>query len=203
VKRLAEYIRGYTYGTAEVARSRVSLHDLEELKISAGFTDQDERYLQLAGVVLADQTKQIVDHWRGGIIASIPNLARHSRTPEGDAIPEYLAKSGLRFEQWILDTCLRPYDQDWIDYQQEIAMRHTSAKKNSVDGVRSTPYVPLRDVIAFIAVMNETIKPYLAAKGHPADEVDKMHRAWCKSIQLQLALWEGPYSDNRETPREW
>jgi len=203
VKRIAEKIAGYTYATAEVARSRVSLHELKELKVSAGFTDEDERYLQLAGEVLSDQTKRIVDHWRGGIIASIPNLARHSRTPEGDSIPEYLAKSSLRFEQWILDTCLRPYDQDWIDYQQEIALRHTSAKKNTVDGVQSTPYVPLRDVIAFIAVMNETIKPYLAAKGHPADEVDKMHRAWCKSIQLQLALWEGPYSDNRETPREW
>ena len=203
VKKVEENIPGYMYGSAEVARSRVSLHELEELKISAGFTDEDERYLRLAGEVLADQTKQIVEHWRGGIIASIPNLARHSRTPEGDAIPEYLARSGLRFEQWILDTCLRTYDQDWIDYQQEIALRHTSAKKNTVDGVRSTPYVPLRDVIAFIAVMNETIKPYLAAKGHPADEVDKMHRAWCKSIQLQLALWEGPYSDNRETPREW
>ena len=204
MKKIAENIPGYTYGTGEVTRSRVSLHDLEELKISAGFTEEDERYLRLAGEVLADQTKQIVDHWRGGIIASIPNLARHSRTPEGDdAIPEYLARSGQRFEQWILDTCLRPYDQDWIDYQQEIAMRHTSAKKNTVDGVRSTPYVPLRDVTAFIAVMNETIKPYLAAKGHPSEEVDKMHRAWCKSIQLQLALWDGPYSDNRETPREW
>jgi hypothetical protein len=118
-------------------------------------------------------------HWRSGIIAGIPNLARHSRTPEGNAIPEYLANSNRRFEQWILDTCLRPYDQDWINYQQEIALRHTSAKKNKVDGVLSAPYVPLRDVLAFIAVMNATIKPYLTAKGHSAEEVDKMHRAWC------------------------
>jgi len=86
-----------------------------------------------AGEVLTGQTKQIVDHWRSGIIASIPNLARHSRSPEGAPIPEYLTKSNLRFEQWILDTCLRPYDQDWINYQQEIALRHTSAKKNQVD----------------------------------------------------------------------
>jgi hypothetical protein len=85
-----------------------------------------------------------------------------------------LANSNLRFQQWIQDTCLRPYDQDWINYQHEIALRHTSLKKNKVDGVRSTPYVPLRDVIAFIAVMNETIKPYLAAKGNSAEEVDRM-----------------------------
>jgi hypothetical protein len=144
-----------------------------------------------------------VDHWRSGIIANIPRLARHSRSPEGEAIPHYLAQSNLRFQQWILDTCLRPYDQDWIDYQQEIALRHTSLKKNQTDGVRSTPHVPLRDIIAFVAVMNETIKPYLAAKGHTAAEVDKMHLAWTKSLQLQLALWTRPYMDATPGAEEW
>jgi protoglobin len=84
----------------------------------------------LAGDVLADQTQQIVRHWRSGIIANVPNLARHSRSPEGDAIPEYLEKSNLRFQQWILGTCLRPYDQDWLNYRNEIALRHTVSKKN-------------------------------------------------------------------------
>ena len=203
MKKVAEEIPGYTYATAEVARSPVSMRELEDLKVSVGFTEDDERALHMAGEVLADQTRQIVEHWRSGIIAGIPNLARHSRTPEGDALPDYLAKSNLRFEQWILDTCLRPYDQDWINYQQEIALRHTSVKKNQVDGVRSTPYVPLRDIIAFIAVMNETIKPYLAAKGHSVAAVEKMHQAWCKSLQLQLALWAEPYTDSRQAPNEW
>jgi len=203
MRKVAEHIAGYTYGEAEIAVSPVSMQELENLKVSVGFTDEDQRYLELAGEVLADQTQEIVHHWRSDIIAGIPNLARHSRTPEGEAIPDYLAKSNLRFEQWILDTCLRPYDQDWINYQQEIALRHTSLKKNKVDGVRSTPYVPLRDIIAFIAVMNETIKPYLAVKGHSVEEVDKMHRAWCKSLQLQVALWSRPYTDAGQAPSEW
>jgi len=203
MKKVAENIPGYSYGAGEVAKSPVSVQELQALKISAGFADEDERYLRLAGQVLADQTAQIVHHWRNGIIASIASLARHSRTPDGDAIPEYLAKSNLRFEQWILDTCLRPYDQDWINYQQEIARRHTSSMKNKVDGVQSTPCVPLRDVIAFVAVMNETIKPYLAAKGNSPEEVEKMHSAWCKSIQMQLALWVGPYSDTKQAPHDW
>jgi len=203
MRKVAEHIAGYTYGEAEIAVSPVSMQELENLKVSVGFTDEDQRYLELAGEVLADQTQEIVHHWRSDIIAGIPNLARHSRTPEGEAIPDYLAKSNLRFEQWILDTCLRPYDQDWINYQQEIALRHTSLKKNKVDGVRSTPYVPLRDIIAFIAVMNETIKSYLAAKGHSVEEVDKMHRAWCKSLQLQVALWSRPYTDAGQAPSEW
>jgi len=200
MKTVTTTIPGYSYGAADVRSSPVSIPDLERLKNSAGFTEEDTRYLRLAGEVLSDQTEQIVAHWRSGIIANIPNLARHSRSPEGDPIPRYLANSNLRFQQWILDTCLRPYDQDWINYQQEIALRHTSAKKNKVDDVRSTPYVPLGDVLAFIAVMNETIKPYLAAKGHPAEEVDRMHRAWCKSMQLQMALWVEPYTAPGQMP---
>jgi len=191
-------IPGYSYGAAEVPNSPVSPEELADLQTSAGFTDEDRRFLRLAGAVLADQTKQIVEHWRAGIIASIPHLARHSRTPEGDPLPEYLAKSNLRFEQWVLDTCLRPYDQDWIDYQHEIALRHTGAKKNQVDGVRSTPFVPLRGIIAFVAVMNQTIRPYLMAKGNLEEEVEGMHRAWCKSLQLQLALWTRVYSGRDE-----
>jgi len=130
-------IPGYSYGAAEAPNSPVSPEELSDLQTSAGFTDEDCRFLRLAGEVLDGQTTQIVEHWRAGIIAGIPHLARHSRTPEGDPLPEYLAMSNLRFEQWILDTCLRPYDRDWPRYQQEIALRHTSTRKNQVDGVRS------------------------------------------------------------------
>lgn len=197
MRQIAEHIPGYWYGADGVSRSSFSEEDLQRLKTSTGFTEEDHRYLRLAGDVLADQTKQIVDRWRTGIIASIPHLAKHSRTPEGNPIPEYLAASNLRFQQWILDTCLRPYDQDWLDYQQEIALRHTSVKKNKTDGVRSTPCVPFEDAIAFVAVMNETIKPFLASKGHSAQDVDRMHLAWMKAMQLQMALWVEPYSSER------
>jgi hypothetical protein len=83
MKKVADEIPGYTYGEAAVAPLPVSLEDLEELKVTVGFTTEDERLLRLAGEVAAHQTKPIVDQWRSRIIASIPNLARHSRTPEG------------------------------------------------------------------------------------------------------------------------
>jgi hypothetical protein len=203
VKRVSEQIHGYAYGCAEVAASPVSIRELEDLKTTLGFTPEDDRYLRLAGDVLANQTTQIVEHWRSGIIASIPHLARHSRSPEGEALPDYLASSNLRFRQWILDTCFRPYDQDWLNYQQEIALRHTSEKKNAVDKVRSTPHVPLRDIIAFVPVMNETIRPYLGASGSSVEEVEKMHRAWCKSLQLQIALWAKTYIDTAQHQDQW
>jgi hypothetical protein len=203
MKKVADNIPAHTYGTTAVETSQISLAELDKLKVSVGFTPEDERYLRMAGDVLADQTKRIVDHWRSGIIASIPNLARHSRTPEGNPIPEYLAQSNLRFQQWILDTCLRPYDQNWLNYQQEIALRHTSLKKNQADGVQSTSHVPFRDIVAFVAVLNDTIKPYLAIKGNSADDVEGMHRAWMKSLQMQMALWAKPYMDLAKTSNAW
>jgi hypothetical protein len=203
MKKVADEIPGYTYGTAAVTPSVVSLEELERLKVTVGFTSEDERFLRMAGDVLAGQTKRIVEHWRSGIIASIPNLARHSRTPEGDPIPRYLGQSNLRFEQWILDTCLRPYDQDWLNYQHEIALRHTSLRKNQADGVRSTTHVPFRDIVAFVAVLNDTIKRYLGSKGNTAHEVEGMHRAWCRSLQMQIALWARPYMDLAKMSSEW
>ena len=195
-------IHGYTYDSL-LTSSPVSTLDLQHLKASASFTLDDERYLKLAGTVLEDQTRDIVLLWRAGIIAGIPELARHSRCLNGDPAPDYLASSNLRFEQWILDTCLRPYDQAWLNYQHEIALRHTSVKKNVTDGVASSPYIPLRDIVGFTAVMNETIKPFLGAKGHSVDEVNRMHLAWCKSIQMQLALWISSYASESLLPGEW
>jgi hypothetical protein len=201
-KKVASQIPGYTYGTSDVAKSPISLADLEQLEQSVGFTTQDERDLRMAGEVLADQTKAAIETWRGEI-AKVPHLARHSRDLEGNPIPRYGEASGVRFQQWILDTCFRTYDQDWLNYQQEIALRHTSIKKNATDDVPSTPFIPLRDIIAFTAVMNETVKPFLASKGHSPEEVERMHRAWCKSLQLQIALWAQPYSSSPLAPDEW
>lgn len=189
-------IPGYSYGSPDIAPSTISMEDFADLKVAAGFTEETERDLRLAGEVLGDQAEQIVNHWRSGIIAGIPHLAKHSRSPEGAPDPFYLGRSNLRFQQWIKDTCLRSYNQEWLNYQQEIALRHTTARKNQVDGVQSTPFVPLSDIIAFVAIMNETIKPYLAAKGHQAADVDRMHQAWCKSLQLQLSLWVKPYAQS-------
>ena len=81
MKKVADEISGYTYGTQAVTRSAVSLEELEKLKVTVGFTSEDERFLHMAGEALADQTKRIVEHWRSGIIANIPDLARHSAHP--------------------------------------------------------------------------------------------------------------------------
>ena len=79
----------------------------------------------------------------------------------------------------------------------------TTVKKNQTDAVSSTRYVPLRDMIACTAVMNQTIKPYLVVGGRSAVEVDKMHQAWCKSVQLQIALWSKAYVELAPAEQQW
>ncbi len=61
--------------------------------------------------------------------------------------------------------------------------------------MQSTNYVPLGDIIAFMAVMNKTLRPFLTAMGHRENVVDAMHASWQKSLQIQIALWVKVYME--------
>jgi hypothetical protein len=75
----------YDFGAEAVARSPLGVEDLDLLKQTVLFTEEDEEYLRLAGDVLEDQA---------------------DGEPDGD----YLARVRERFKHWIFDTCRRPYD---------------------------------------------------------------------------------------------
>lgn len=188
-----ETIPGYTYGTDAVPASPVTALDLETLLASAAFGDDDRRALRLAGEVLADQVEDILDVWYG-FVGGQPHLLAYFSTPSGQPIPEYLDRVRGRFGRWIIDTCTRDYDETWLAYQQEIGRRHTEMDKNATDGVDSVPHIPLRHVIALMAPITATIPPFLAAKGHSAEDVSRMHAAWTKSVIVQAALWSQPYA---------
>lgn len=185
-------IPGYTYGTTQVARSPLTIQDLENLKKAVLFGPEDEKYLRMAGEVLADQIEDILDVWYG-FVGSHPHLVYYFTDGKGNVNSEYLAAVRKRFGQWSLDTCNRPYDQAWLDYAHEIGLRHHRTKKNKTDGVYSVPDVSFRYLVAFIYPITATIKPFLAKKGHTAEEVEKMHQAWFKSVVIQVALWSVPY----------
>ncbi len=189
-------IPGYSFGTAQVAKSPVTPADFELLKQTVLFTEEDLRYLRLAGTVLEDQIEAVLDVWYN-FVGSHPHLAYYFTSPDGQLNAAYLAAVRLRFGQWIKDTCKACYDQAWLDYQQEIALRHTPAKKTQTDQVAcAADHVPLRYMIAFIFPITATIKPFLSHKGHSAGEVDKMYQAWFKAVVLQVSLWSAPYAQN-------
>lgn len=183
---------GYTYGTETVAKSPLSLEDFELLKQTVLFAEE-EKYLRLAGEVLQDQIEDVLDVWYG-FVGSHPHLAYYFSRDGKQLNEEYLAGVRKRFHQWILDTCNRPYNEDWLNYQQEIGLRHTYIKKNQTDHVQSVPHIGLRYMITFIYPITATVKPFLAKKGHSAEDVEKMHQAWFKSVVLQVTLWCYPYA---------
>lgn len=182
-------IPGYAYG--QVGPSPVSLADLDLLKKTLLFTDDDVRYLRMAGEVLADQVEEVLDLWYG-YVGSHPHLVSYF-AHHGTANTDYLAAVRKRFGQWILDLCQRDYDQDWLNYQYEIALRHHRTKKNQTDGVQAAPIVHFRYIVAFIFPITYTIKGFLAKKGHSAGEVEAMHTAWFKAVTLTALLWCYPY----------
>ena len=186
-------VAGYEYGGQDVARSPLGLEDLGLLKQTVLFGEEDEEYLRIAGDVLEDQVEDVLDVWYG-FVGDHPHLLRYFSDAEGSPDAEYLGRVRGRFGQWILDTCRRPHDQEWLDYQQEIALRHTRNKKNHTDGAYETPeHIGLRYMVAFIYPITATIKPFLANGGHSPEDVDKMHQAWFKSVVLQVTLWSQPY----------
>lgn len=195
---MSKQIPGYIYGTAEVAKAPVTDEEFNLLKTTVMMTDEDIKYLRLAGEVLKDQVDEILDLWYGwvGSHKHLVHYFGHRKT--GQPIPEYLESVRKRFGQWILDTCFREYDRDWLNYQMEIGLRHHRSKKNQTDKVESVEHIPLRYLIAFIVPITSTIKPFLAKKGHKPEEVERMYNAWFKAVTMSVALWSIPYTNKGE-----
>lgn len=191
-------IPGYTFGAEQVARSPISLAEFDTLKRTVLFTDDDVHALRMSKEILADQTDAILDVWYG-FVGSTPELLyffgnKDTGKPEG----EYLARVRARFARWILDTADANYDQAWLDYQHEIALRHHTTKKNQTDSASSVPVVHYRYIPALTIPITTTLKPFLAKKGATPEDVERMHAAWVKSVLLQSILWGEPYVHDGE-----
>jgi hypothetical protein len=185
-------IPGYTYGTAAVTRSPVSLQELELLKATLLLGDDDLAALRRSADILAPQVEQILDVWYGFVGANAHLLAAFAG-PDGQPDQAYLAAVRRRFGRWIQDTARAEFDQAWLDYQDEIGLRHHRSGKNRTDGVDAADHIPLRYVLALLVPITTTLKPFLAKGGAGEGDVEAMHQAWVKAVLLQVILWSRPY----------
>jgi hypothetical protein len=135
----------------------------------------------------------MVDSWRA-VIAAQPHLAKWFLDPEGKPDEEYKAKVKQRFVQWVLDACFRPHDQEWLDYQEEIGLRHTPEKKNLTDGGHTPPLVPLRYLIAFASVIAIETRKFFTEAQVQGEELQRLEDAWARTLQLHITLWSRPYT---------
>ena len=139
-----EHIPGYTYGTQEAATSPLSLQDLQRLKEAVWLTPEDEQALREASEILARQADDMVTAWRARL-GDLPFMRPYSGHPDGTPNPGYGAATKPRFDRFIIDACTRPLDQDWLNYQHEIGLRHTRARKTS-------PTTPTRSTTSRCAI---------------------------------------------------
>ncbi len=194
----SDRIPGYDYGSPQLAEFPMGDDEFELLKKTVLLTDEDIRYLRLAGEVLRDQIDEILNLWYSWV-GSNPHLVYYfSDKKTGQPIPEYLEAVRKRFWKWIRDLCERDYDRNWLRYQLEIGLRHHRSKKNRTDGVSSVEHIPMRYMIAFIVPITLTVRPFLEKKGHPKEVVERMHQAWFKAVTLSVALWCHPYAKEGE-----
>lgn len=182
-------IPGYTLGSNQVASSPMSDAEFDLLKATLLLGPDDLGHLRMAGDVLEDQVEQVLDVWYG-FVGSHAHLVKYFAGSGGQPSAAYLAAVRRRFAQWIRNTCRADYDRRWLDYQYEIGLRHTRAKKNQTDGVQSpSDMIHLRYLLAFVVPLTLTMKPFLAAKGHTAGDVERMQAAWFKAVTLTAVLW--------------
>ena len=186
-------IAGYDYGKGGSAHSPLSLEDLHQLEQCVGWNEEDALVLQRHGEMFKTHAEDMVDSWRA-VIGAQPHLAKWFFGPDGKPDDEYKAKVKKRFVQWVVDACLRPHDQTWLNYQEEIGLRHTPEKKNKTDGRQTPPFVPLRYLIGFIPVVTTGARKFFADAGVAGAELRRLEDAWLKAVQLHVTLWSRPYA---------
>lgn len=184
-------IPGYDFGSSASAQSPVSDEDLLRLEQTLGWTAEDERLLREHAGLFEARAELMVDSWRAAIGAQ-PHLAQWFFAPDGKPDEEYKARVKRRFVQWVVDVATRPHDRAWLNYQEEIGLRHVPAKKNKTDGRQTPPLVPLRYLLAFVPVVTEVRGFFEGAISDPA-ELRGVELAWAKAVHLHVVLWTRPY----------
>jgi hypothetical protein len=184
-------IPGYDYGTPKSAVSPLSEDDLAKLEQTAGWTAEDAAVLARYAGVFRDQAESMVDAWRA-VIASQAHLSHWFVKPDGAPDDRYKASVRRRFIQWVVDIALRPHDRDWLNYQYEIGLRHTPAKKNKTDGAHTPPVVPLRYLLGFVPVVLP-IRKFFAGAIQDEAELKRLEDAWTKAVLLHITLWARAY----------
>jgi len=185
-------IPGYGFGSAEAAQSPLSMEDLLHVEQALGWTSEDEQRLRNHAELFRSQAEQMIESWRA-VIARQPHLSQWFAGPDGKPDEEYKAGVKRRFVQWVVDVATRPHDRAWLNYQEEIGLRHTPEKKNKADGGHTPPLVPLRYLLAFVPVVTDVRRCLEAAIADPA-ELTAVEQAWTKAVHLHVTLWSRPYT---------
>lgn len=183
-------IPGYDYG--QVSPAPITMEQFVHLKRALGFTADDTDYLRMAAEVLCPRFDDIM----ADVMSKMGFIFQPqvSDVKTGRPISHYVERQKMRLRQWLMDTCTRDYDQDWLNYMYESGCRHVALKKNRTDHAEGAPeHVPFRYLLTTLA-LDILIRPWLEIDGRFEKQVvDKIHAAWTKSLCLQVAIMSKVY----------
>jgi Protoglobin len=185
-------ISGYDFGSPAGAQSPISLEALAHLEQTLGWTSEDEQQLRRHSELFRSQAERMVDTWRA-VIAAQPHLSSLFAGADGRPDDAYKAAVKRRFVQWVVDVATRLHDRTWLNYQEEIGLRHTPEKKNKTDGAHTPAFVPLRYLLAFIPVVTN-VQQFFDPAISDREERAALERAWTKAVHLHVTLWSRPYT---------
>jgi hypothetical protein len=184
-------IPGYDYGTSKSAVSSVTDSELMQLEQTAGWSAEDAATLSQHADLFRAKAEEMVDSWRV-VIGAQPHLSHWFRKPDGAPDDHYKAAVKRRFVQWVVDVAQRPHDRVWLNYQQEIGLRHTPAKKNQTEGAHTPPIVPLQYLLSFLPRVLP-IRGFFADSIQDEHELTRLQDAWTKAVVLHVTLWTRAY----------
>ncbi|RSZ63424.1 protogloblin ApPgb [Corynebacterium hylobatis] len=184
---------GYTYDQ-ELPASPVTEEQLQKLLTDVMWSEADVPAIRRAGEILAPRVTEILDVWYK-FIGSTSHLVSVFAGPDGEPDDAYLAAVRGRFERWVVDLCTRDFDGRWLAYQEEIALRHHTSKKNQTDNVDSpVPHVPMSHIFGLVVPVTLSVRRFLEEGATEGEDVEAMHQAWFKAVTVSLVLWTRPYA---------
>jgi hypothetical protein len=186
-------IPGYDYGRPSTVRSPLSAAELREIEQAIGWSQEDTEVLRRHEEIFLRRAESMVDHWRS-ILGSQPHLVKSFFGPDGKRDADYAARVKARFVRWVIDLAQRPHDEAWLNYQEEIGLRHTPAKKNQTDHKQTPPVVELRFLLAFTTIVILSTRKFFVEAGVAGEQLERLMEAWARAVQLHVTLWSRPYA---------
>ena len=185
-------IPSYDYGTENSATSPLTEEELSRLEQTVGWSSEDAKTLQKHAELFRQHAESKVDSWRA-VIGAQPPLSHWFVAPDGKPDDAYKASVKRRFVQWVVDVAQRPHNRAWMDYQEEIGLRHTPAKKNVTDNAHTPPLVLLRYLLSFIPIVLP-VRQFFSGAINDEDQLSAVQTAWTKAVLLHVTLWSRPYA---------
>ena len=157
--------------------------DVELLLRISLFSQDDARALRSAWRILRGQTDDYLDVVLG-VVAAYPPLvgALMDSVGGGHGLETSAEITRQRFRRWLFETCNLPQDPPWLrQLQARPPAREASA--NAADALPQFRYL-----IALVYPVVAAARPFLAAGGRNAVDIEQMQYALLKAILLQVAL---------------